>query len=156
MTTGRHLIIAIVLAASLTLGQMAQAADSTEIKGAWRPEEYRLREGIVKKVTGLIFFSEKDWSVLFFIVTDDGPQQASAEGGTYQLEGNRLVFKHLYNFSGGKEVAGKKDTGQTMVARNPSVSEIPSEACTIELKDDLLTIHFPSGNLMTFRRSSGF
>lgn len=156
MTSSRHLFLALFLAASLTFGHVVQAADSIEIKGAWRPEEYRLREGIVNKVTGLIFFSEKDWSVLFFIVTDLGPQKASAEGGTYQLEGNRLVFKHLYNFSGGKEVAGVKDSEQTMVARNPSVSEIPSEACTIELKNDLLTIHFPSGNLMTFRRSSGF
>ena len=148
--------MAIVLAASLTFGHVAQAADSTDIRGAWRPEEYRLHEGMVHKVTGLIFFSEKDWSVLFFIITELGPQKASAEGGTYQLEGNRLVFKHLYNFSGSKEPSATKHSEQTMVVRNPSVSEIPSEACTIELKNDLLTIHFPSGNLMTFRRSSGF
>ena len=41
-----------------------------------------------------------------------------------------------------------------LTLRNRSVDEAVAEACTIELSGDRLTIHFPSGNRMTFSRSS--
>jgi hypothetical protein len=135
---------------------VAAAADPVDLRGAWRPESYRLKDGPVHRVTGLIIFTEKDWSVLFFIVTADGPQRGSGEGGTYTLEGNRLVFRHLYHFAGGKGVAGIPESDLIMKARDADAADVPAEPCTIALEEDLLTIHFPSGNAMTFRRSSGF
>jgi hypothetical protein len=42
-----------------------------------------------------------------------------------------------------------------MRARDPKIADVPAESCTIQVKDDVLTIFFPSGNQMTFRRSSG-
>lgn len=129
-----------------------RAAESPDVRGAWRPELYRLKDGTSHTVTGLITFTEKDWSVLFFIMTGEGPQRASAEGGTYQVEGARLVFRHLYHFAGDRNATADL----VMTARDFKTADAPGEPCTFEIKDNLLTIHFPSGNLMTFRRSSGF
>lgn len=131
------------------------AADPLDIRGAWRPEEYRLKSGPVHQVTGLITFSEKDWSVLFMIIKDKKPLRGSAEGGTYTLEGDKLTFKHLYNISGGNAVDGMAASEWTMKARDPKSTDAPAEPCTIQINDDVLTIFFPSGNQMIFRRSSG-
>lgn len=129
-------------------------AGSLDIRGAWKPESYRLKSGPVHEVTGLITFTEKDWSVLFFIVTDEGPQRGSGEGGTYTLEGDKLTFRHLYNLSGGHAVDGFEASELSMRVRPPDAEDAPSEPCTITIEEDLLTIFFPSGNQMTFRRSS--
>lgn len=131
------------------------AADPLDIQGAWRPEQYRLKDGPTHQVTGLITFTEKDWSVLFLIVKDKEPLRGSAEGGTYTLEGDKLVFRHLYNLSGGGAVEGMAASDLTMVVRDPKTTNIPAESCTIQVKNDILTIFFPSGNQMIFRRSSG-
>ena len=129
-------------------------AGSLDIRGAWKPETYRLRSGPVHEVTGLISFTEKDWSVLFFIVTDEGPQRGSGEGGTYTLEGDKLTFRHLYNLSGGHAVDGFEASELSMRVRPADAEDAPAEPCTITIEEDLLTIFFPSGNQMTFRRSS--
>ena len=130
------------------------AAGPLDIRGAWKPETYRLKSGPVHEVTGLISFTEKDWSVLFFIVTDEGPRRGSGEGGTYTLEGDKLTFRHLYNLSGGHAVDGFEASELSMRVRPPDAEDAPAEPCTITIEDDLLTIFFPSGNQMTFRRSS--
>lgn len=106
-------------------------------------------------MTGLITFKEKDWSVLFLIIKDKEPLRGSAEGGTYTLEGDKLVFRHLYNLSGGYAVEGMAVSDLTMRARDPKIADVPAESCTIQVKDDVLTIFFPTGNQMTFRLSSG-
>ena len=129
-------------------------AGSLDIRGAWKPESYRLKSGPVHEVTGLISFTEKDWSVLFFIVTDEGPRRGSGEGGTYTLEGDKLTFRHLYNLSGGHAVDGFEASELSMRVRPPDAEDAPAEPCTITIEEDLLTIFFPSGNQMTFRRSS--
>lgn len=155
----------IALAAFLVPGAFAAAISqsaaesqpetgSLDIRGAWKPETYRLQSGPVHVVTGLISFTEKDWSVLFFIVTDEGPRRGSSEGGTYTLEGDKLTFRHLYNLSGGHAVDGFEASDLSMRVRPPDAVDAPAEPCTIKVKDDLLTIFFPSGNQMTFRRSS--
>ncbi|MCY3772411.1 MAG: hypothetical protein OXG98_10390 [Gemmatimonadetes bacterium] len=128
--------------------------ESPDIRGSWKPETYRLKFGPVHEVTGLITFTEKDWSVLFFIVTDEGPRRGSGEGGTYSLDGDKLTFRHLYNLSGGHAVDGFEASDLSMRVRPPDAVDAPAEPCAIEVKDDLLTIFFPSGNQMTFRRSS--
>ena len=129
-------------------------AGSLDIRGTWKPESYRLKSGPVHEVTGLIAFTEKDWSVLFFIVTDEGPRRGSGEGGTYTLEGDKLTFRHLYNLSGGHAVDGFEASELSMRVRPADAEDAPAEPCTITIEEDHLTIFFPSGNQMTFRRSS--
>ena len=151
--------VTVILAVFLFLAAMATAipqasAESPDITGSWKPETYRLKSGPVHAVTGLITFTEKDWSVLFFIVTDEGPRRGSGEGGTYTLDGDKLTFRHLYNLSGGHAVEGFEASDLSMKVRTPDADDAPSEPCTISIAEDLLTIFFPSGNQMTFRRSS--
>ena len=130
------------------------AAGPLDIRGSWRPETYRLKSGPVHEVTGLITFTGKDWSVLFFIVTDEGPRRGSGEGGTYTLDGDKLTFRHLYNLSGGHAVEGFEASDLSMKVRPKDAEDAPSEPCAITIEEDLLTIFFPSGNQMAFRRSS--
>lgn len=144
-----------VTPAAATAATIAQAeSGSLDVRGAWKPETYRLKSGPVHEVTGLITFTGKDWSVLFFIVTDEGPRRGSGEGGTYTLDGDKLTFRHLYNLSGGHAVDGFEASDLSMRVRPPDAADAPAEPCTITIADDLLTIFFPSGNQMTFRRSS--
>ncbi|MBI4553598.1 MAG: hypothetical protein HY710_15140 [Candidatus Latescibacteria bacterium] len=151
-----RLTIILTFAAILSMAGVSftNAADVLDIRGAWRPDTYLLKDGTRHTVTGFIFFTQKDWTVLFFVKDDTGPQRGSGEGGTYTLQGNRLVFTHLYNLSGGKEVKGIPASPLSMAVREPAGA--PTEACTIDLNGDQLTIRFPSGNTMTFRRSSKF
>jgi hypothetical protein len=98
-------------------------------------------------VTGLIFFTERDWTVLFFTKEPSGGlAQGAGEGGTYTLEGDRLTFTHLYRLSGGGS------TPPEMFVNPPERAE--KEPCRIEMAGEVLTIHFPSGNRMTFRKSA--
>jgi hypothetical protein len=116
------------------------------IQGAWRPELYTLKDGTEKPVTGLIFFTSSDWTVLFFELDEKGsPQRGSGEGGTYTLEKDALEFVHFYHLSGGT-------TPLTMSVK--SFTEAGREPCRVELGEATMTIHFPSGNRMSFRRSS--
>ena len=137
---------------------LAFSADDSDIRGAWRPELYQMKDGTRHEVTGLITFTEKDWSVLLFIMKKGEPERGSGEGGTYTLDVNKLVFRHLYYFAAGKAIPGVSGSvppsDLPLTARKPDAPDIPSEACTLEVKDDLLTIDFPSGNLIRFRRSS--
>ena len=99
---------------------------------------------------GHIFFSEDQWSVVFFILDENGePLNASAEGGTYELIGDNLTFSHYYNLS---DVDKGVSSGLNKIIRTEA-SEVPRETCTIEIEDDLLAIYFPSGNAMIFSRS---
>jgi hypothetical protein len=136
-----------ILLVSLALAFAPGFSVANPIEGAWRPELYTLKDGTENRVTGLIFFTDRDWTVLFFVNDAQGaPTRGAAEGGTYQLEGDRLVFTHLYHLSGGS-------TPFAMSVKAPGEAE--TEPCRIELSADALTIHFPSGNRMVFRRSSG-
>ena len=124
------------------------------IEGAWAPERYLLKDGSEHTVTGRIFFTEREWTVVFFVLGDDEtPQQGSGEGGTYTLEGDQLVFFHHYNLSGGEATGSLAERPFRMTLNPPD--DAPDEPCTIELSDTEMTIHFPSGNAMTFRRTSG-
>ena len=130
--------IAPVLLAAVSLSAPVLAQSPINgVEGAWHPEIYTLEDGTEQKVTGLIFFTEDDRG---------GLERGAGEGGTYTLEGDRLVFTHLYHLSGGS-------TPLKMSAKSPEDAEL--EPCRIELAGEILTIFFPSGNRMTFRRSSG-
>lgn len=137
--------IAPVLLASVSFS--APVLAQSPVEGAWHPEIYTLKDGTEQEVTGLIFLTERDWTVLFF--TKDGRgglERGAGEGGTYTLEGDRLVLTHLYHLSGGS-------TPLKMSAKSPEDAEL--EPCRIEIAGEVLTIFFPSGNRMRFRRSSG-
>ena len=75
------------------------------LEGAWSTQMYTLKDGGQHVVKGHIFFTEKDWTVLFFVMDDeDKPQRGSAEGGTYVLIGDSLEFTHHYNLSAGNAI----------------------------------------------------
>lgn len=130
----------------LLLLAAAPGFSQSSIEGAWRPELYTLKDGTEKPVTGLIFFTSKDWTVLFFELDAEGsPQRGSGEGGTYTLSNEALEFTHFYHLSGGA-------TPVNMSVK--SLAEAGKEPCRVALSEDSMTIHFPSGNRMSFRRSS--
>ncbi len=146
-------MLSFVLAAALSLPfSSSPTAPETSLQqptmlGSWHPELYTLKDGTEQPVAGLIFFSERDWTVLFFEIAAGGePQRGSGEGGTYTFSGDRLVFTHLYYLSGGS-------TPLKMSVKKPGEAE--TEPCRVDLGAETMTIHFPSGNRMLFRRSAG-
>lgn len=125
------------------------------ILGTWKVDRYVLRDGRDPRVDGSILFTEDGgWAVLFFVIDEDGePRRGSGEGGTYTVEGDRLTFFHLYTMQGGEAVEGYDASDLSLTLREPEAAV--SEACTIELAADQMTIHFPSGSRIEFSRSSG-
>lgn len=143
------------MAATFTIGVAVSlgVAEEVDFRGSWHPESYFLKDGSSYKVDGLIFFAEKDWTVLFFVMDQDmNPQRGSGEGGTYSLDGDRLTFTHRYHLSAGNRLGSLPDSPLRMEVRG--ASDAPSEPCRVELEGHRMTILFPSGNRMTFRRSS--
>ncbi len=128
---------------------------SGQITGAWNPESYVLKDGTEYSVSGLIFFTESDWTVLFFVEDEEGNvRRGSGEGGTYTLEGDRLTFTHYYNLSAGDAVGSLAASPLRMSVRG--AAEAATEPCEVEVGEASMTIRFPSGNRMVFARSSGF
>ncbi len=143
-------LLATCVFAAISVVLFARAADHG-IVGSWRTETYRMAEGAQHPVVGTLFFSERDWTALFFVLDGQGkPSRGSAEGGSYELDGERLVFRHQYHLSGGAEMEGLAENPLKMEIRK--ASEATREECRIELGADRLVIHFPSGNSMTFTR----
>lgn len=141
---------AILLAVIVSSGAAGSAG---ELGGAWTAVQYHLADGNTHRVAGTIFFTERNWQVLFFVLDGDGqPQRGSAEGGTYTLDGEELVLWHQHNLSIGNELAGLPASPLRMTARAPE--EAQSEPTRIEIEGGRLTLHFPSGNRMSFVRAS--
>ena len=150
-TVIRSIPVALIVA---VMGCAAQESggdsDRFPLAGAWEALEYELDSGPTYEVRGRIFFSETDWTVLFFVVDGEGEvRRGSAEGGTYTLVGSDLVFTHLYNLSQGTELQGLPAAPLQMTARDGLG---PTEPSTISIEGDRLEIHFPSGNAMRFAR----
>ncbi len=142
----------LALLMAVPVGVAAQSSGGT-LAGAWSPETYVLEDGSELPVSGLIFFTESDWTVLFFVQDGDGaPQRGSAEGGSYTLDGDALTFRHAFHLSAGSAIGGLSEAPLRMSVRD--AADAPSEPCRIELDNERLTIHFPSGNRMGFARSS--
>ena len=128
----------------------AQENDAS-LQGVWAAERYLMRSGPTHDVAGRIFFTEREWTVLFFVMGDDGaPRRGSAEGGTYTLHGDELVFSHLFHLSQGREMPGLAHSPLRMEVT--PADDAATEPSTIELLGDQLTIFFPSGNMLQFRR----
>ena len=144
---------AVAVTAAEAAADTASAALVQDIQGAWRAETYVLANGVSHTVDGMIFFTATDWTVLFFVLDQEGVgRRGSGEGGSYALEGDRLTFRHRYNLSAGEEMEGLPASELRMQIRNAADEAV--EPCTIELSEERLTIHFPSGNRMMFWRSS--
>ena len=130
----------------------AQAPDP--IEGAWTADRYHLAEGPTHPVRGQIFFVDGSWQVLFFVMAEDGtPHRGSAEGGAYERTSDGVVFRHLFNLSVGDALPGLEAAPLRMTVRSPE--EAALEPTRVDVDGDMLTLHFPSGNRMTFRRASG-
>ena len=140
---------------ALAIALPAHAA-TTDVRGAWRAQEYVLAEGERHPVEGLIVFTASDWTVVYFVVPEGlGVQRGEGGGGTYTVDEDQLVFTHLFHISAGNELPGLAASELRMVAR-ADASEAPTESSRVERVGDRLTIFFPSGNRLTFVRSSGF
>ena len=128
---------------------------SAQITGAWNPESYTLKDGSEYSVSGFIFFTKTDWTVLFFVEDEEGNvRRGSAEGGTYTIDGDRLTFTHFYNLSAGDALGSLAASPLRMSVRE--AAEAATEPCDVEVSETSLTISFPSGNRMVFARSSRF
>ncbi len=136
-------------------GHAQVAAAGPDIRGGWNAELYTLKTGERHPVKGSIIFTATDWSVTFFVTPDgQAPQRAAAEGGTYTLDGTKLVLRHLYNFSTGTAVPGLPASPLRMTVQDRQSAPVEQVIVTVDV--ERLTLSFPSGNTMSFRRSSRF
>lgn len=136
-----------------TASSAGAQANTQGIEGAWHVDAYVMKSGEDHAVAGHIFFAGGQWTVLFFVTDGNGaPRRGSAEGGSYTLEGDRLVFTHLYNLSVGEAMAGLSESPLRMEAR--AATEAPTEETTARIEGDRLTLDFPSGNAMMFTRAT--
>jgi hypothetical protein len=133
----------------LTVSALLQEAD---LRGAWRAESYVLKDGSVHHVEGLMLFTEKEWAVVYFVKDQEGkPQRGAGEGGPYRLEGDRLVLTRDYLVIASNAIGTLPEIPLRFDV--PGVKEPVSEECRLEHASDRITIEFPSGNRMGFRRS---
>ncbi len=98
-----------------------------------------------------IMFTADEWQVLFFVMDGEEPLRGSAEGGRYTFDGETLTFEHLHHLSAGEEMEGLPASPLTLTAR---IGDGPLEPTGVEFDGDALTLLFPSGNTMSFTRSS--
>ncbi len=103
----RYFAFAAVVMLASHPGHAQSTSAGPDIRGGWNADLYTLKTGERHAVRGSIIFTATDWSVTFFVTPEGGaPVRAAAEGGTYTLDGTKLVLRHLYNFSTGTAVPG--------------------------------------------------
>lgn len=135
----------------LLLPLLAACADPAPLEGVWIPETYHLADGTELPVTGRIFFAGTDWTVLYFVLDEDGtPKQGSGEGGTFTFDGTHLTFRHRYYLAGGEAVGSLPPRPLALEVHDAAGAA--GEACTVSFGPGRMEIAFPSGNTMTFRR----
>ncbi len=122
-----------------------------DIMGAWEAQTYLLSTGQEHALAGKIFFTDIDWQVVFFVFDSEGKlQRGSAEGGAYATAGERLTFRHRFNLSIGEALPGLPKDDLRMVVHET----MTTEEARYGIDGDMLTLFFPSGNEMRFRRAS--
>jgi hypothetical protein len=151
MRRRRFVELGLGLGVSAIADHSTASASAIDLRGLWRPESYLLNDGSRHTIDGLAFFSEKEWSFLVFVTEGGQPLRSEGEGGTYTLNGDELVFTHLYLLLVGKAVGSLPETPlRTEIHDAAGAPRTPSR---VSLEADRLTIRFgPSGNSMTFRR----
>jgi hypothetical protein len=135
-----------------------RAADSmpppsvgSPLVGGWKADHYFLKDGSSYPLLGQILFTRNNWTVLFIVVKDGKPQRGSGEGGDYTVDGNKVVFIHHYVAStGAPAIAGLKEQASRALEWEPS----HAENSTFDIQGDRLTLFMPSGNRLTWTRSS--
>ncbi len=81
----KQILISIILVFVFSCQSKNDASET--IQGAWKPETYFLKDRSQLQVDGLIFFTETNWIVLFFVLDEnDTPQRGSGEGGTIHFK----------------------------------------------------------------------
>jgi hypothetical protein len=131
---------------------LAAAQSNEDVRGAWTAKRYILADGPDHNVQGQIFFAERDWQVLFFVMDETGTaRRGSGEGGTYERTSDGVVFRHLFHLSVGDAMPGLAEAPLRMVARG--AEDAPLEPTRVDVEGDVLTLFFPSGNRMTFLRA---
>jgi hypothetical protein len=139
------------LVPALACGHASSTAAVNPLHGVWAPTTYVLADGPTHGVTGQIFFAEERWTVLFFVSGEDGlPVRASAEGGRYVVDGDALTFMHDFHFSAGDAIEGMPASALRMEIK--ASQDAAREPTKLTLDGEQLTIAFPSGNAMTFKR----
>lgn len=143
----------------------ARAASPDPVEGVWRPRTYRIGgdEPAELAVDGRISFqpgpgaaAPGEWFVLFFVTDDEGaPRRGSAEGGAWFREGETLVLTHTLHLSAGDAIGPLAEAPLRMALRSAeTASRDHREPTRAEVEGDALTLHFPSGNSMTFVRAA--
>ena len=131
------------------------------IVGSWRPREYRLAAGETLPVDGRIVFLARsddggrgEWSVTFFVTGEDGAAvRGSAEGGEWSRDGRSLLLTHQFHLSAGGAAGPLAAAPLAMAIRSAEEANANHrEPCEVTVEGGLLTLHFPSGNSMTFER----
>jgi hypothetical protein len=147
-----EMVVAAMIAASAGARAESSSEEPGALLGSWRAEIYIMKDGVRHTVDGLIFFTRRDWSVVFFLLPGEGPpSRGAAEAGTYTVSGDRLVLTHLYHLSSGRAATGLPEVPLRMEV-NPAAAA-PTEPCVYQVNGDRLRIQFPTGNVMMFRRS---
>jgi hypothetical protein len=119
--------------------------------GGWLAQSYYLKDGTEYPLLGQILFTRSNWTVLYIVVVDGKPQRGSGEGGEYTADENAVTFVHHYIASTpAPSVPGLKAQPQRTWQWEPAVTE----ASSFEIKGDQLTLFMPSGNRLTWVRSS--
>ena len=148
-------MVALLVVCSTSLSAQTGASDldgrGSDLVGSWEAQAYALATGERHEVRGRIVFTSEEWQVLFFVMDGDEPARGSGEGGRYTLEGDELTFEHLFHLSAGDALPGLEASPLTMTARS---GDGPLEPAGVELDGDRLRLSFPSGNAMSFVRSS--
>jgi hypothetical protein len=119
--------------------------------GGWQAQKYFLKNGSEYPLLGQILFTQKNWTVLYLVVVDGKPQRGSGEGGDYTVEGDSVTFIHHFMVSTPADaIPGLKAQPQRSLQWDP-----PNvEPARFEVKGDQLTLFMPSGNRLTWTRSS--
>jgi hypothetical protein len=134
------------------LGGCRSSAPPT-LRGVWSADDYRLADGSSHPLHGRIFFGEREWTVLFFLLDERGePLRGSGEGGWYTFDGEAVTFAHLRILEEAVAVGSLGESHRVEVLLDPEGSIGEPEACRVELVGDRLAVYFPSGNRIRFTR----
>ena len=155
----KQMFVAVVALAITSVGIDGVRADESAspalagnpLIGGWKADHYYLKDGSSYPLLGQILFTRKNWTVLFIVVKDGKPQRGSGEGGDYTVDGNKVVFIHHYIASTpAPAIAGL--TEQPL--RAMEWDKLVVEASTFDVQGDRMTLFMPSGNRLTWTRTS--
>ena len=130
-----HIIVLVVVASSFLALRPATTADATAVEGVWKMVHFTVSgdEGTVEgdiNQPNLMIFSARHYAAIF--PSGDG-EEMSAQGGTYQVNGNEIHFR--------------------IIATSPSVSpEQEEESATFEVDGGTLVMTYTDGPVVTFTR----